>query len=127
MTVTPARTKLHQNRLRTSYWHPVLVTGVVLFFVVVSSIASADVDFAGLDDRLETNVRALSPLSTTSCDSAKWRVDRLFRDADKTIVAALQALGYYEPVIAKSLRWDEDCWHASFDIQAGDGAPRVGR
>lgn len=119
MTVTPARTKLHQNRLCTRYWHPVLVTGVVLFFVVVSSIASADVDFAGLDDRLETNVRALSPLSTTSCDSAKWRVDRLFRDADETIVAALQALGYYEPVIAKSLRWDEDCWHASFDIQAG--------
>ena len=82
--------------------------------------AEADVTFAGLDDRLETNVRALTPLATTSCDSARWRVERLYRDADKNITGALQALGYYEPTISKSLSWDEACWHASFEIQVGE-------
>ncbi|MDH3336965.1 MAG: autotransporter assembly complex protein TamA [Gammaproteobacteria bacterium] len=82
--------------------------------------AAADVTFTGLDDRLETNVRALTPLATTSCDSARWRVERLYRDADKNIGGALQALGYYAPTISKSLSWDETCWHASFEIQVGE-------
>lgn len=112
--------KSHQNRLYSARPRPVLAARLALILVIVSSVAGADVDFTGLDDRLEVNVRALSPLSTTSCDSAKWRVDRLFRDSDETIITALQALGYYEPVIRKSLRWNDDCWHASFDIAAGD-------
>ncbi len=81
--------------------------------------AEADVTFAGLDARLETNVRALTPLATTSCDSARWRVERLYRDADKNITGALQALGYYDPTITKTLSWEDDCWHASFEIQVG--------
>jgi len=83
------------------------------------STARAEVNVSGLDDTLAANVRALLPLSETGCDSAHWRVERLFRDADKTIAAALQALGYYDPSISKSLRWGEDCWHAHFEIQAG--------
>lgn len=78
------------------------------------------VEYVGLDKRLETNVRAFSALESTACDSARWRVERLFRDADKEIRRALQALGYYEPVIAKSMRWDDDCWHARFEIAAGE-------
>ena len=75
------------------------------------SVARADVAFSGMEDsRLEANVRALSPLTTTSCDSARWRVERLFRDADQAIADAARALGYYEPTINKSLRWDDDCW-----------------
>ena len=44
--------------------------------------AEADVEYTGLEQRLETNVRAFSALETTACDSARWRVERLFRDAD---------------------------------------------
>lgn len=82
--------------------------------------ANADLLISGIDSRLEANVRALSPLATTGCVSAPWRVERLFRDADKSIREALQALGYYEPSIEKSLSWSEDCWQASFNIQAGE-------
>jgi translocation and assembly module TamA len=56
---------------------------------------------------------------SSDCDSAPWRIERLFRDADQEIGEAMQALGYYEPSISKTLSWDDDCWHASFDIQAG--------
>lgn len=93
----------------------------MLLALFATSMARADVAFPGMvDDRLEANVRALSPLTTTSCDSARWRVERLFRDADQAIADAARALGYYEPTINKSLRWDDDCWHAVFEIDAGE-------
>ena len=104
--------KSHQNSIAL----------LIVFSTLVASAATcrADVAFSGLDEAQVANVRALSALSTTGCDSARWRVERLFRDADRTIDEALRALGYYESTIAKSLRWDEECWHAEFDIQPGE-------
>lgn len=80
----------------------------------------AGVTYPGLDPALETNVRAFSKLELTACDTPRWRVERLFRLADQDIRPALQALGYYQPTISKSLEWDEDCWNASFDIDPGE-------
>jgi len=85
-----------------------------------TAIARAELVISGLEASLEANVRALAPLATTTCNSARWRVERLFRDADSDIREALAALGYYEPSIDKSLRWDEKCWYADFDIDAGE-------
>lgn len=83
------------------------------------TIARAEVEISGLDDALAENVRLMLPLASSGCDSARWRVERLFRDADAKIGEALQALGYYEPSISKSLTWDSDCWHAAFTIESG--------
>ena len=87
--------------------------------LLAPALLRAEVELVGLDEALETNVRVLLPLSESSCDSARWRIERLFRDADKSIHQALEALGYYEAAIDKSLTWGEDCWNAKFDIQAG--------
>ena len=97
-----------------------LATALGGLLLAGSEIIRAEIVISGLNERQSANVRALSPLSTTGCDSARWRVERLFRDADKSISNALRALGYYEPQISKTLRWDEDCWHAEFDITAGE-------
>lgn len=80
----------------------------------------AGVSYPGLDEALETNVRAFSKLELTACDTPRWRVERLFRLADTDIEKALQALGYYRPTINKTLEWGEDCWNAVFDIDAGE-------
>lgn len=80
----------------------------------------ADVQFSGLSPEQEQNARALMPLASTSCDSAPWRVDRLFQDSDSRLGRALQALGYYHYTIAKSLQWTEDCWHAQLDVTPGE-------
>lgn len=101
--------------------HRKIIVGAVwagLLFLTSGS-GHAEVAISGLNDRQTTNVRALLSLSTTSCDSARWRVERLFRDADKEISGALRALGYYEAKTTKTLRWDDECWHATFDIDAG--------
>jgi translocation and assembly module TamA len=81
--------------------------------------AAADMRIAGLEPKLETNVRILTPLASTDCGSAPWRVERLYRNADSEITKALQALGYYSPTIDKAFRWTDDCWVADFTIEAG--------
>ena len=94
-----------------------IICALFLAGTAVDSRAEMNVD--GLDDRQAANVMAMSPLATTGCDSARWRIERLFRDADREIITALRALGYYEPRISKSLRWSDDCWHADFTIDPG--------
>ena len=94
-------------------------SGVLALCLLAPAWSRAEVVLAGLDDALDTNVRMLLPLSESGCDSARWRIERLFRDADKSINQALEALGYYEATISKSLAWNENCWQAKFDIQAG--------
>ncbi len=92
---------------------------VAALFAVVPPVL-AEVEFSGLSEELESNVRILSPLANAACDAARWRVDRLYRDADKDIATALQALGYYTPRIEKSLSWSEECWRAEITIDVGD-------
>lgn len=82
--------------------------------------AHAEVIYHGLSAELEANVRAFSRLESTPCDSSTWRVERLFRTANGDIRSAMQALGYYEPTISGSLEWGEECWTATFEIDAGE-------
>ena len=89
------------------------------FGILAATAPRAEVEIKGLDEALAANVRSLMPMTASSCDSAQWRIERLFRDADRKIGEALQALGYYEPTIVKTLSWSEKCWFASFDIEAG--------
>jgi len=90
-----------------------------LGLAAASAASQAEMNLSGLNDRQEANVLALSPLATTECDSARWRVERLFRNADQDIINALRALGYYEAKISKTLRWTDSCWQADFDIDPG--------
>ena len=109
-----------------SHHHPAarpqaICAAAALFAALAAApVARAGLDVEGLDERQETNVRAYTALTSTDCDSARWRVERLFRDADRDVRRALQALGYYEPGIAKTLSWDDDCWQVMLRIDAGE-------
>ncbi len=107
----------HQKRPRAAALRA--STGLLLILLTAGALR-ADVVFSGLDDNQEQNVRALSPLASVGCDSARWRVERLYRDSDGAIRDALRALGYYGATITKSLRWDDDCWRAEFDVDVGE-------
>lgn len=87
--------------------------------LVCLSPAIADMNIVGLGERLESNVRLLTPLASADCESARWRVERLYRNADGEIREALQALGHYSPTIDKTFRWGENCWTAEFTIDPG--------
>ena len=83
-------------------------------------VLCADVRFSGLDAAQEANARALMPIVEADCATSRWRVERLFRDADENLENALRALGYYGAEISKELDWEEDCWVATFDVTVGD-------
>jgi translocation and assembly module TamA len=74
-------------------------SAVVLSLASAPLVSRAEMTLSGLNDRQAANVMALAPLASTDCDSARWRVERLFRDADQEIINALRALGYYAPQI----------------------------
>ncbi|GAB4266594.1 MAG: autotransporter assembly complex family protein [Methylomicrobium sp.] len=73
----------------------------------------------GLDSRLEDNVRAFLSLQKEDCAAPRWRIERLFEQADTEIGKALRALGYYHPEIEKKLTINDACWIAEFVVGAG--------
>lgn len=102
---------------------PVLILAqlcAVLSVAVAPSLANSTVQFDGLDEALERNARALVRLASTPCDRPRWRVERLFRNADKELQGALEALGYYAYTVEKELSFkDPACWAATFTVQLG--------
>lgn len=96
-----------------SYFRLILLIGL-------PSLVFADVKIEGLTKEQETNVRALLPINSADCNTSQWRVKRLFRDADKHINNALQALGHYDVRLYKQLTWEEKCWYAKFKINPGE-------
>jgi translocation and assembly module TamA len=93
---------------------------VALSITVSPSLANSAVQFDGLDDALERNARALVRLASTPCDRPRWRVERLYRNADKELQGALEALGYYAYTVEKELSFsDPACWSATFTVQLG--------
>jgi translocation and assembly module TamA len=89
------------------------------FVFLWSSPIKAEVTYTGLSVEMETTARALMPLASASCDSTRWRVERLFLDAGENLNKSLQAKGYYGASFSKTLSWDKDCWHALFEVAVG--------
>lgn len=93
--------------------------GALLLSLAISGTADAAVQVNGLDKPQRDNVLAWLTLSRLPDDASRSVVFRRFRQADKEIHSALQALGYYSPVISRKLDFENGSWQAQFDIQAG--------
>jgi translocation and assembly module TamA len=108
--------------MRIAPWIFAIVAGITLFVAqVVAQLALATVTYSGLPDALEKNARALMPLASAPCNSASFRIERLFRDSDAKLREALEALGYYRYESQKSLDLEEsECWTATFDVVLGE-------
>jgi len=86
----------------------------------VAARAGATVEIAGVDSVLADNVRAYLTLDEEPCDVPQWRVEQQYRAAPEQIREALQAYGYYEPVIETAMMRDDTCWHVTLTIAAGE-------
>ncbi len=91
---------------------------IIAFF---SMQASANITITGLPEPLENNARSLIRLASTSCDTAQWRVERLYRNMDKQLRDALRALGHYQYEFDKTISFDDSaCWSATLEVTLGD-------
>ena len=91
----------------------------VLVVLLWAGQSVAEVTYSGLTPVQEANARALMPLASAGCESAPWRVRRLFRDADANLRRSLEALGYYDVTVSKNLSEAGECWVANFDVVIG--------
>ena len=91
-----------------------------LLLCLTAAVVSAEVNISGLDTVASDNVRLLLSLEKEKCDAPRWKIENLFATAEQDIDPALRALGFYHPVIKKSLAFTQACWQANFDINAGE-------
>ena len=73
----------------------------------------------GGETALLENLRAHLALLSEPCDAPAWRVERLFKRAEKDLDPALRAFGYYRTQIEKKLERSGACWHAELSIDLG--------
>lgn len=102
---------------------PINTRYLILFSLLApiwADSAVAAVTYTGLTPAQEANARAVMPLAAAGCESAVWRVRRLFRDADVNLRRSLEALGYYAVEVSRTLNTDGDCWAANFDVTVGE-------
>lgn len=98
----------------------ILACSVALCAVLGSERSQAAVEFVGLDEALERNAQTLVRLASTPCDRPRWRIERLFRNAEEELQGALEALGHYRYSLDKSLSFaDPECWSARFTVELG--------
>ena len=91
----------------------------LLLGLAVPAQTWAGVTVNGLDKAEHNNVMAWLSLAQVAEDAHRSLINRRFRQADKEIRSALQALGYYSPNISRQLDVDKTQWQARFDIQSG--------
>jgi translocation and assembly module TamA len=80
----------------------------------------AELAISGVGDELERNVRAYVALAEEPCDAESWRIRRRYRAMEKEAIKALEPFGYYQAKLSSTLTMDEDCWHATLDIERGE-------
>jgi translocation and assembly module TamA len=94
---------------------------LLTFYITAPRLSLGEVIYSGLEESLERNARAIMPLASAQCDAARWRINRLFRDSEKKLAKALEALGFYDIQVDKSIDWsDPECWKADFRVTVGD-------
>jgi translocation and assembly module TamA len=83
--------------------------------------AEGSVTLKGVEGELRDNIQAWLALEQEPCDAPEWRMQASLEQADEQIRQALQAFGYYQPVIEQNFQPAEKdgCWSATFDIQPG--------
>ena len=74
----------------------------------------------GVEKDIEASVLAYLSLDDLPCTAPRWWVDRAYKQARVDVRSALEAYGYYQPVISPGLEWRGDCWRATFSIEPGE-------
>jgi translocation and assembly module TamA len=82
--------------------------------------ARAELQIRGVDEDLETVLRAFVTIDELPCDAPRWWIERRHRQAPAEMQRGLEALGYYRAEITGEIEWGEACWQASYVVEPGD-------
>jgi translocation and assembly module TamA len=98
-----------------------LVAAASLTVSLCAAAAKGSVTLKGVKGELRDNIQAWLSLKQEPCDTPDWRMQASLKKAEEDIRQALQAFGYYQPVINQTFQPAENdsCWSATFEIQPG--------
>jgi translocation and assembly module TamA len=96
-----------------------LVAAGLVCSVAASGALAGVVEIEGLDAEQRANVRAMMNLTALRCGSPEWMVRWRYNESEGDIRRALEALGYYDVRVTRSLEFG-DCWHARFVVDPGE-------
>ena len=74
----------------------------------------------GLEDAAVNNARFFMQLASENCETPRWKINKLFGQVEQQVTTSLHAFGYYHPVISKQIKWEENCWKVTVDIEQGE-------
>ncbi|MDD5412316.1 MAG: autotransporter assembly complex protein TamA [Methylobacter sp.] len=95
------------------------IVPLMLLLYLTAPAVVAEVSVTGVKGEARENVLLMLSLAKEKCDAPEWKIRGLSGKADDEINQALRALGYYHPVIKKSLAFKDACWQADFAIDPG--------
>jgi translocation and assembly module TamA len=99
-------------------WHLFAISLMLLY--LTAPVVDADVSVGGrLSGEAKKNIQLTLSLVKEPCEATEWKIRGLYDNSDEEIYRAVRALGYYNPVIKKSLAFSRKCWQADFTIDAG--------
>jgi translocation and assembly module TamA len=106
---------------------PIRVLVLILSIVHTASYADDEkktaeviINAPGLEDAAVNNARFYMQLASETCDTPRWKVSMLFGQVEQQVTTSLHAFGYYHPVISKQIKWEENCWKVTVDIEHGE-------
>lgn len=86
-----------------------------------SAVTTPTITVTGLEGRLEENFRAFMDVASEACDSPADRVRRRSARLEDNLDKALRPFGYYRArLLRDDLRFEEECWSLSVDVEAGE-------
>lgn len=87
---------------------------------VAFAAPSPEIVIEGGVKSLRENVRHFLPFADESCETPRWRLRSLLRDAQTQIARAGQALGYYRLDFETDIEMTEDCWRVTIKLLPGE-------
>lgn len=86
----------------------------------VFAAPSPDISINGGSENLRENVRHFLQLTDAACDTPRWRLRTLLRDAQARIAQAGEALGFYQLEFDSNFEMMEDCWRVVITLTPGE-------
>lgn len=98
------------------------LAAVFAFLLLAGPVLAAgpEIDIDGGPKSLRENIRQHLSLGDENCKAPLWRLNALLNDAEAEILAAAQALGYYQLEYTSKLRKDKNCWGLALTLTPGE-------
>lgn len=110
----------HRHCIYETKWAFLALYLIILFISpIIAHASDVPIQVKGLKNSLLANAKGHLASITVKCGAPRWQVDSALIQARQQVQQALEALGYYQPIITPKLSHQNACWHISLTVKPG--------